>query len=159
MKKAFIFIIFSFLFQTSFVSAFEVQNFDGETVSLDDKIGQGNWSLVMFWAHDCGICRSEFPLFSEFHNKREDVDVIGISIDGAEKKHLAQSFLDASKPSFESYLSDLTLVGLNYHAITEEGFRGTPTYLLFTPKGELIGNMPGKLYITALEDFIERNPQ
>ena len=48
------------------------------------------------------------------------------------------------------------MVSLNYEVITEESFRGTPTFLLFTPEGELIGNMPGKLSINALESFIER---
>lgn len=117
----------------------------------------GQWSLVMFWAHDCGVCRVELPLFSDFHEKRQDVDVIGISIDGETNKHLAQGFLDTIQPSFTSYISDLALVAMNYQTLTEEGFRGTPTFLLFTPTGELLGNNPGKLSVDALERFINNN--
>ena len=159
MKKIFFAAVFALFFYAPFVSAFQIEDFDGSIVSLDDKTGIGKWTVVMFWAHDCGICRAEFPLCSDFNERRGDVDVIGISIDGAANKHLAQEFLDISKPSFPSYLSSLTMVSLNYQVITEENFRGTPTFLLFTPEGELIGSMPGKLYIGALEEFINQRSQ
>ena len=155
MKK--VFLIVSLLFQTSLLYAFELEDFNGAKTSLEEQIGQKKWSLFMFWAHDCGVCRAEFPLFSEFHNNRKDVDVIGISIDGESKKHLAEAFLERAKPSFPSYIASLTLVAANYEILTEENFRGTPTFLMFTPEGELLGNNPGKLSISALEAFIERN--
>lgn len=145
------------LFQTSFANAFELEDFNGSTINLEDKIGQDKWTLVMFWAHDCGVCRAETPAISAFHNDRDDVDVIGVSIDGEAKKHLAEAFLEATKPSFPSYIGSLTLVAGNYRILTEEDFRGTPTFLLFTPEGELLGNNPGKMSIEALESFIEAN--
>lgn len=139
--------------------SFELHDFKGQATSLDDVIGNDKWTLVMFWAHDCGICKAEFPALSEFNSRRGDVEVVGISIDGSGKKHLAQDFLASSKPSFDSYISDLSLVAFNYEALTEENFRGTPTFLLFTPKGELLGNNPGKLSIEALENFIAKNSE
>ena len=157
MKKVIVVILFFLGFQVSLVGAFELEEFSGEKVKLDDMIGQGRWSLVMFWAHHCGVCKKEMPVFSEFHNERDDVDVIGISIDGQQDKHLAQAFLETYQPSFVSYLSNLTIVAANYQAITEEAFRGTPTFLLFTPDGTLLGNNPGQLSIDALEKFIDRN--
>jgi len=157
MKKVFIFLVISLFFQASFTSAFELKDFNGSAVNLQDEIGKGKWTLVMFWAHDCGVCRVESPLISDFHTKREDVNVIGISIDGDERKHLAEDFLNATKPSFPSYISSLTLVATNYQIITQEEFRGTPTFLLFTPDGTLLGNNPGKLSIESLEGFIDRN--
>jgi len=157
MKKIFIFLVISLLFQTSFVSAFELQDFNGSTVNLQDKIGQGKWTLVIFWAHDCSVCRVEAPLISDFDEKRDDLDVIGISIDGESKKHLALEFLAATKPSFPSYIGNLALVATNYEIMTGEGFRGTPTFVLFTPDGSLIGNNPGKVSVEALSGFIDRN--
>jgi len=65
--------------------------------------------------------------------------------------------LNDAKPSFPSYLSNLLLVSSNYQIITQEEFRGTPTFLLFTPDGTLLGNNPGKLSIESLEGFIDRN--
>lgn len=142
---------------TSTIYAFELEDFNGTPINLDDHIGNDKWTLVMFWAHHCGVCKAEFPTISEFHSARDDVDVVGISIDGGEDKHLAVEFLEATNPSFTSYITSLTLVAYNYQALTQEEFRGTPTFLLFTPDGELMGNNPGKVSIEALEKFINKN--
>ncbi len=155
MKK--VLLVVSLFLQISLVNAFELEGFDGSKTSLDDNIGQGKWTLVMFWAHNCHVCIEETPTISQFQNKRDDVDVIGISIDGQDKRELAEEFLASAKPSFPSYLSSLLLVSTNYQILTEEDFRGTPTFLLFTPDGELLGNNPGKLSIESLEGFIDRN--
>ena len=152
-----VFLIVTLLFQISFANAFELQGFDGSKIDLEDKLGNNKWTLVMFWAHNCSMCRQETPIISEFFNKRDDVDVIGISIDGEENKALAEEFLASTKPSFPSYLSSLLVVSSNYQILTEEDFRGTPTFLLFTPDGELLGNNPGQLSIDSLEKFIDRN--
>lgn len=158
MKKIIASLIFYGLFASSVV-AFELHDFEGSPSKLNDHIGNGKWSLVMFWAHDCGVCRAEFPTISDFHQNTENVDVIGISIDGDENKDLAQSFLKSAQPSFKSYITNLSMVAVNYSVLTEEDFRGTPTFLLFSPDGELIGNNPGKLSISALEGFIDKNSE
>ena len=111
----------------------------------------------MLWAHNCHVCIEETPVISDFNDRRDDVDVIGVSIDGIKNKQLAEQFLERSKPSFPSYISELAVVSFNYQLLTEEEFRGTPTFLLFTPDGTLLGNNPGKLSLEALEGFIDRN--
>ena len=157
MKKIFLllFVTLGILAQPS--SAFELKDFNGASVNLGDKIGNDKWTLVMFWAHHCSVCKAEFPTISKLHNNRKDIDVVGISIDGDEGKALAQAFLDATNPSFPSYITSLSLTAFNYQALTQEEFRGTPTFLLFTPSGELLGNNPGKLSIESLENFIDTN--
>ena len=159
MKKIVALFAFCSLLATSSLGAFELEDFNGSPSSLDEHIGNEKWTLVMFWAHDCGICRAEFPAISEFHERREDVDVIGISIDGDANKQLAEGFLASTQPSFASFITSLTLAAANYRVLTQEDFRGTPTFLLFTPDGELIGNNPGRLGISALEGFIASNSQ
>ena len=149
------------LLSFEYAQAFEMQSLGGETVRLEDKVGKGKWSVVMFWAHNCGVCRHEMPELSRFHEKDHafEAEVIGLSIDGTNPsgKQLAEQFLKETKPSFTSYLSDIELVAPNYRIMTGEDFRGTPTFLLFSPKGELIANNPGRLRVSALEAFIERN--
>ncbi len=159
MKKMVVLFAFFGLLATSSLRAFELQDFNGSPSSLDEHIGNDKWTLVMFWAHDCSICRAEFPSLSEFHARRDDVDVIGISIDGDANKALAEGFLASTQPSFASFITSLTLAAANYRVLTQEDFRGTPTFLLFTPDGELIGNNPGRLGISALEKFIANNSQ
>jgi len=47
MKKVFISLVISLFFQTSFVSAFELENFDnGSKVNLQDEIGQGEDKML-----------------------------------------------------------------------------------------------------------------
>ena len=157
MKKILLPLLFTLTLCTTPAYAFELKDFNGESVSLDDQIGNNKWTLVMFWAHHCGVCKAEFPVISELHSNRKDIDVVGISIDGEEGKPLAQAFLDDTNPSFPSYLTSLSLTAFNYQALTQEEFRGTPTFLLFTPDGELLGNNPGKLSIESLEKFIDNN--
>ena len=157
MKNKIILLVVTIFILMPSAYAFELEDFNGTPINLDDKIGQDKWTLVMFWAHHCGVCKAEFPTISNFHSAREDVDVVGISIDGDENKHLAENFLEYTNPSFPSYITNLTLVAFNYQELTEEEFRGTPTFLLFTPQGELIGNNPGKMSIESLEKFIDSN--
>jgi len=157
MKKVFALITMSFALMSFSVAAFELEDFDGATVKLEDHIGKNKWTLVMFWAHNCSVCRVEFPIISEFHTNRADVDVIGISVDLENAKALAQQFLTTTQPSFPTYITSQLAAATNYQLLTQEEFRGTPTFLLFTPDGELIGNNPGKLSVAALEKFITKN--
>lgn len=135
---------------------FEAQNLNGEVVNLGDQIGQGKWSLVMFWQLECSVCRQQEPVISEFHDKYADknVEVIAISIDGMERVDEVKAFMAEKGFSYPTYVGDLGMMAFNYQAITEVPFRGTPTFLLFNPEGELKGDNPGPVRLEALEKFI-----
>jgi len=121
---------------------FEAQTLKGEVVNIGDQIGKGKWSLVMFWQVDCTVCRQQEPIISEFHEKYKDTnaEVIGITIDGMEKIDEINNFLAGRDLSYPNYVGDLGMMAFNYEVIAERGFRGTPTYLLFNPAGELMGD-------------------
>ena len=140
---------------------FGLHTLDGKAHSISDEIGRGQWVLLMFWATDCGICRQQEPMISSFHKNHSsnDARVIGISIDGLEKKQEVRRFLANNELSYPNYIGNLALIGLNYPVLTEEAFRGTPTYLLFSPQGELLGVNPGPMRLEALEAFIKRYSQ
>ncbi|MEE9494449.1 MAG: TlpA disulfide reductase family protein [Gammaproteobacteria bacterium] len=137
---------------------FGLQTLAGESHSLDTIIGDGKWTLIMFWATDCNICRQQEPLISAFHEKHRDSDakVVGIAIDGFEKQARVKQHLQDNPLSYPNYIGSLPMIGFNYQALTEESFRGTPTYLLFTPEGELVGANPGPMKMQALESFIDK---
>lgn len=67
---------------------FGLHTLDGKAYSINDDIGQGQWVLLMFWATDCSVCRQQEPMISSFHENHsgKDARVIGISIDGLDKK-------------------------------------------------------------------------
>ena len=140
---------------------FGLHTIDGKAYSINDDIGRGQWVLLMFWASDCSICRQQEPMISSFHENHsgKDARVIGISIDGLDKKEEVVRFLASNELSYPNYIGDLALIGLNYQVLTEEAFRGTPTYLLFSPQGKLLGVNPGPMRLEALEGFINRHEQ
>ena len=138
----------------------ELQKLSGERVDLDDYRGTGKWLLVMIWATDCHICHQQKPLISDFHDKHQnkDAEVLGIALDGPQRIDEVKQYLETTKVTFPTLVGDLLFVSSHYLELTEESLRGTPTYLLFSPDGELLGNNPGPLRISALEDFIARHP-
>jgi len=144
------------------VSAMEIQSVDtGEDLNLDDLTGNGKWTLVMLWATNCHICHLQKPEMSAFHDKHKDTDaeVIGIALDGHEGLNKVKAYIEENKPSFPSYIANSAIIASYYFGMTEDNLRGTPTYLLFSPEGELLGNNPGRLSVDAIESFIERKTE
>lgn len=151
--------LFSALLFSTSSWALEMSDFKGNPTTLEKQVGNGKWSVVVFWSHNCHICRHETPGLSEFHLRHKEIDaqVIGISIDGQKKKHLAEGFIKQTGMKFPSYLVELPLMAINFQQLTGTGFRGTPTFLLYDPSGEIVGMQTGPVRIEALENFIASN--
>ena len=134
----------------------ELQHVDGEIVDLDDFRGDGRWLLVMLWATSCHICEMQKPEISAFHDQHKDNDahVLGIALDGMERLDAIKANMETHKTSFPSLVGNIAIVASHYQSMTEENLRGTPTYLLFNPEGELVGNNPGPLSVEAIEKFM-----
>lgn len=138
---------------------FPVTTLDGEEINLGDKVGKGKWLLVMFWATDCPICKMQEPTISAFHEAHSDIDaeVIGVSIDGPDNMAEVKKYLAENDLAYPNYVTDVLSASFSYAGIAQNQFKGTPTYLLFNPQGELLGDNPGPMRLEALESFIERN--
>lgn len=136
----------------------ELQHVDGKVVDLDDYRGDGRWLLVMLWATTCHICEMQKPEISAFHDEHKDTDahVLGIALDGMERLDAIKANMENHKTSFPSLVGNIAIVASHYQYLTEESLRGTPTYLLFNPEGELVGNNPGPLSVDAIEKFMAR---
>ncbi|MEM7258626.1 MAG: TlpA disulfide reductase family protein [Pseudomonadota bacterium] len=137
----------------------ELHDTDGQIVDLDDYTGNGKWLLVMLWSTSCHICEAQKPSISAFHTKHKDIDaqVLGVAIDGMGNIDAIKKNMETHKTSFPSLVGELVIVASHYQGMTEEALRGTPTYLLFDPQGELVGNNPGPLRIEAIEQFMARH--
>lgn len=133
----------------------------GKLVPDLTSVGNGKWTLVMIWATDCHVCTLQKPEISAFYNKHKDanVDVFGIALDGPERLEAVNDYLAEHKPTFPNYVGNYQMMALNYQSLTEENLRGTPTYLLFDPKGELKGNNPGPVTPSAIESFIANHTE
>ena len=137
----------------------ELISVDGESSAVHPAIGKGKWTLVMVWATTCHICETDKPLFSKFHDKHKDgnIEVFGISIDGHDKLPAVQRYLAARDVSFPNSVGDFLTVSSNMVQIAEEPVRGTPTYMLFDPEGEIKGVHAGHLAPDKVELFLAAN--
>lgn len=137
---------------------FDLISLDGKKTTLALQIDPDKWLLLMFWATDCLICEREKPLISQFHNehKNSDAQVVGVALEGYSRVAEIEAYLAHHKPSFPSFTGDYNDLANRYANATGEALRGTPTYLLYTPDGELVANNPGPVSPGAIEKFIEK---
>ncbi len=129
---------------------------DGEATPIHPSIGEGKWTLVMLWATSCHICEIDKPLFSAFHDKHKDGDitVFGVSIDGHDRVQEVREYLESRDVRFPNSVGEFVTVSTSMVNVAEESLRGTPTYLLFNPAGEISGVHAGHLQPKKVEDFI-----
>ena len=78
-------------------------------------------------------------------------------MDGPKQMDLINDYMVDNNVSFPTFVGDTAIIASHYFGMTEENLRGTPTYLLFNPEGELLAINPGRLTVEALEAFIARN--
>lgn len=135
-----------------------LRTFTGEEVSLDQYAGQDKWLLVMIWSTDCSVCFKEMPGITKFHTRHEAIDaqVLGVALDGYDNREAVAAFAQRHKLDFPNLIAEMPAFALRYEFEVGESLRGTPTYLLFNPAGELVANNPGPVRPVAIEQFMAR---
>ena len=116
-----------------------VQTLDGKRSSLGEHLSAGKWTLIMVWTTYCHVCRKEYPWVSAFHRDHEakDAVVLGVSLDGYDQAEKVKAYQAKQAHSFPSVMTAAEDFSDKYARTTGEAFTGTPTYLLFDPKGKL----------------------
>jgi len=127
--------------------------------TIKDFTGKGKWVLVMFWASDCHICNKEAHQYVDFHFAHSDKDaiVLGISADGKEKFKDAEKFIKKHNIDFPNLIGEPEDVASVYSDYAQSRWVGTPSFLLFDPKGELLAAQVGAVPAEVIEKFIEKN--
>lgn len=133
--------------------AFQLQSLNAERVHLSDYIVEGRWNLVMFWSTDCIPCEEQKPMIEDFHQAHKDSNavVLGIALDGMEKKPQIDVLIEKHDPGYPNLVVFTDVFHRQFKELTGQDFRATPTYLLFTPDGELAGARAGPVE----REFIE----
>lgn len=158
-KFALISMISMFIF--SFSASAEIkgfQDFSGKTQVFDNYIGKGKWLVVMMWASDCRVCNHEAHQYVDFHMVHSDTDatVLGISLDGESRKKEAEGFIKKHSVDFPNLIAEPETVANLYLELTGQNFAGTPTFLIYSPDGELKAAQAGAVPTSLIEDFIKQ---
>ena len=133
--------------------------FDGKPASLEGYTQSDNWTVVMFWASDCTVCNAESQQYVEFYerHKGSGIQVLGISLDGLANKGEAEQFIERNRISFPNLLIDSQQGADFYTSNTGEHWIGTPTFMIYAPKGELKAAQIGAVPVKLIEDYISSN--
>ncbi len=134
------------------------EDFNGNPQVLENYIGKGKWLIVMMWASDCHICNREAHQYVDFHMIHSDTDatVLGISLDGESRKKEAEEFIKKHSVDFPNLIAEPEYVSNFYRQVTGQYFAGTPTFLIYSPDGELKAAQAGAVPTALIEDFIKK---
>ena len=85
-------------------SDFQLQNLDGQTVSLNDFLGKP--VLLNFWATWCGPCQGEMPLLQQIYQTWSQKGLVVLEIDVQENATDVQKFMTDNKLTMPTLLDD-----------------------------------------------------
>lgn len=140
------------------VIAGPLKDFNGKPQSMDNFAGKGKWLVVMLWASDCHVCNVEAENYIQFHEqyKSKNAHVLGISIDGQAKKADAEAFIKRHHTTFPNLIGEPYEVAQWFSNLTGIDWGGTPTFLIYNPKGELVIQQAGAVPVDLIEEFIQK---
>ena len=104
------------------VASVDLKNLEGMTVNPSDLVGNGNPTIICFWATWCKPCAKELNAISEVYDDWQEetgVKVIAVSIDDSRNAAKVAPFANGKDWPFEIYIdanSDLKRA-LNVNAI------------------------------------------
>ena len=136
-----------------------LQDMSGENHLLHEYMHKNKWLVVMVWQSDCHVCNQEAEDYNAWYekNKSGNTTLLGISTDGWENKEAAQKFLDKHKVTFPSVLVSYDNLNGYYQVNTGKFFIGTPSFLVYSPAGELMAAEVGAVPTDVLDKYIKDN--
>jgi peroxiredoxin len=132
----------------------QFNDFDGNPKSVEEFFISDKWTVLMIWRHDCHICNQEVAGYSFFHEDNQQAQVIGLSTDGMAKKDKAEKFITTHDLSFDNIIGELGSVMSYYQNNTGSRFIGTPSFMVFSPNGELKAAQAGAVPPDVISNFI-----
>ena len=138
-------------------NAFAFSDMNGKKDSVNNHIGKDKWTIVEIWESNCVACRTHMPEMVEFDGKLKNARLLGISLDGLRGIEEAEDFIAEYDVKFPTILTNFVEMNIWMERSIGESLRGTPTFILFDPKGRLVAAQPGIVSVASLEKFITEN--
>ena len=133
-----------------------ITDMKGNNTPIEKIIGQGKWTVFKVWASNCHVCQETIHYLSDFKKSYPAADVYGISIDGQPGKANAQAFIERFKLKFPNLLTNVAEIDDFLYRQAGETLMGTPTMIVYNPKGKLLAVQPGPVTAKDLISFIQR---
>jgi len=130
---------------------------EGEAAQFSDYVHEDRWLVVMIWSWTCPICANEMPRYARFHDRHMDdrLAVLGISLDGPAAVMEGWGFTEEHGVTFPNLIAKGEDVARFFYQQTGQSLRGTPTFLLYAPGGELKAVQVGPVPPENIEVFIK----
>lgn len=146
-------------FMLAFSAMAALKDFTGKPHQLTDYTGKGKWTIVMLWASDCRVCNEDIGQYVQFNQNHKDKDafIVGVSLDGQSGSHAAQDFIKRHAVTFTNLLGEPEEVAEMYQNLTGSPWVGTPSFLVYDPKGELLAAQVGAVPTDLIEKFIQEH--
>lgn len=114
---------------------YEIVNPANETKKLSDFREEGKYFLLDFFASWCGPCKMSMPVIAEIEKEFGDKVLTSVSIAVFEQ--------DADGTAYKNAVKDLNITWDSFQDAKSEGANiygvsGVPTFILFSPEGEIL---------------------
>jgi len=132
-----------------------IKTLDGQTVSIRDYVGNGNVTILSFWATWCSPCKRELDAIADIYEEWQEeygVNIVAVTIDNARS-------LPKVKPLIESKGWEYTILSDTKGELQNAlNFQTIPQTFLLDEEGIIVwthsGYSPGDEY--ELEDELKK---
>jgi len=130
---------------------------EGNSASLDEFTGHGKWLVVKIWASTCHVCNETArEMVALSTNRKHDLQVLGIAVDGLPNRDGVLAFIEHHGLNYPTLLDDGRGAAYVYRRGVQRDWGGwTPTYLIFTPGGELVAQNIGAIAESDVVRFVD----
>lgn len=123
------------LLEPASATTFSLVDIEGRSHQLENY--RGKWVLVNIWATWCPPCVAEMPELEALHKSRNDLAVLGVSVDG-EPAGKVTDFAGKLNITYPIIVGNLSIA----QPFAPKGF---PTTILYDGNGQEVLNKTGKI--------------
>ena len=145
---SFIVLLFSFIGTTSYA----MMDVGGKQANLSSYIGKGKWTIIEAWHSRCGVCMKTMPGLVEARGTFPNARLIGVSLDG--NRQVALKILKRFNVNFPTLITNTREFDRFVRRVARRPLRGAPTYLIFSPSGQLKAMQTGNITPKSIRSYI-----